>query len=138
MQGRNHRMVAKSRENRHRRSEWRKLILEPLEDRRLLATVSVTTFADNNDSEIVSDPTYNISWLAFNKGPDGQVSLREAIIAANNTSGLDTINFAIPTSGGGDEGGGIGVGIGVGGGGEDPRLGLSSWWDRPGWVRSLF
>jgi hypothetical protein len=110
-------MVAKSRENRHRRSEWRKLILEPLEDRRLLATVSVTTFADNNDSEIVSDPTYNISWLAFNKGPDGQVSLREAIIAANNTSGLDTINFAIPTSGGGDEGGGIGVGIGVGGGG---------------------
>ena len=117
MQGRNHRMVAKSRENRHRRSEWRKLILEPLEDRRLLATVSVTTIADNNDSGIVSGPTYNINWLALNKGPDGQVSLREAIIAANNTSGLDTINFAIPTSGGGEEGGGIGIGIGGGGGG---------------------
>lgn len=57
MRGRNHRMVAKSRENLHRRSEWRKLILENLEDRRLLATVSVTTIADNNDSGIVSGPT---------------------------------------------------------------------------------
>ena len=31
-------------------------------------------------------------------GPDGKVTLREAIVAANNTLGADTIEFRIPTS----------------------------------------
>ena len=31
-------------------------------------------------------------------GPDGHVSLREAVLAANNTAGPQTIRFAIPTS----------------------------------------
>jgi predicted outer membrane repeat protein len=54
----------------------RTLRLEPLEDRRLLAVVTVTT----------TDDTIN-----FN---DGLTSLREAIFAANLVSGADTINFA--------------------------------------------
>ena len=53
----------------------RKLRLEPLEDRRLLAVVTVTTLSDTVD---------------FN---DGVTSLREAIFAANLVPGADTIQF---------------------------------------------
>lgn len=53
----------------------RKLRLEPLEDRHLLA-ITVTTLADTVD---------------FN---DGATSLREAIFAANTVPGADTIHFA--------------------------------------------
>jgi hypothetical protein len=73
----------------------------------LLATASneiaVTTAADNNDSGITAgNGTHTLNWLAANKGTDGLVSLREAIIAANNTpngSGPDRITFAIAGTG---------------------------------------
>ena len=54
----------------------RALSYEPLEDRRLLAVVTVDTLADTVD---------------FN---DGHTSLREAIFATNTVPGADTINFA--------------------------------------------
>src|SRR3990172_1595105 len=61
----------------------RRLRLEPLEDRRLLALVTVTTLADTVD---------------FN---DGVTSLREAIFATNTVSGADTIDFAPSLTAGG-------------------------------------
>jgi len=61
----------------------RRLRLEPLEDRRLLAVVTVTTLADTVD---------------FN---DGVTSLREAIFATNTVPGADTINFAPALTSGG-------------------------------------
>src|SRR5688572_33218165 len=54
----------------------RRLRYEPLEDRRLLALVTVTTLADTVDFE------------------DGVTSLREAISATNVAVGADTIDFA--------------------------------------------
>jgi len=53
----------------------RRLLIEPLEDRRLLAVATVTTLADTVD---------------FN---DGVTSLREAIFATNTVGGADTIEF---------------------------------------------
>jgi CSLREA domain-containing protein len=59
------------------RSQYhRRLRLESLEDRRLLAVVTVTTLSDTVD---------------FN---DGLTSLREAIFAANIVPGADTLDFA--------------------------------------------
>ncbi len=59
----------------------------------------VTTAVDNNDSAITSGANYNIEWLNANQGADAAISLREAIIAANNTAGTDTIDFNIAGSG---------------------------------------
>ncbi len=59
----------------------------------------VTTATDNNDSGIATGAAYNIEWLNANKGADASVSLREAIIAANNTTGTDTVNFSIAGTG---------------------------------------
>ncbi|MCK6396701.1 cadherin repeat domain-containing protein, partial [Zoogloea sp.] len=50
----------------------------------------VTTAADTADGN-----TSSIANLIANKGADGKISLREAITAANNTAGADTITFAI-------------------------------------------
>jgi fibronectin-binding autotransporter adhesin len=61
----------------------RALRYEPLEDRRLLAVVTVDTLADTVD---------------FN---DGHTSLREAIFATNTVPGADTINFAPALTAGG-------------------------------------
>ncbi len=61
----------------------RRLRYEPLEDRRLLALVTVTTLSDTID---------------FN---DGVTSLREAIFATNLVSGADTIDFAPALTAGG-------------------------------------
>ncbi|MCP5303552.1 MAG: tandem-95 repeat protein [Pseudomonadales bacterium] len=59
-------------------------------------TLTVTTTTDNNDSGIVAgDGNYDIEWLNANLGADASISLREAIIAANNTTGMDTIDFNI-------------------------------------------
>ncbi len=55
----------------------------------------VTTDVDNNDSGISTGAAFNIEWLNANRGADASVSLREAIIAANNTAGTDTVNFNI-------------------------------------------
>ena len=51
-----------------------------------LAALTVDTFSDTLDGT-----TTSISNLLSNKGTDGKISLREAIIAANNTAGSDTI-----------------------------------------------
>ena len=68
----------------YRRPQYqRALRLEPLEDRRLLALVTVTTLGDTVD---------------FN---DGVTSLREAIFAANTVPGADTIEFAPALTAGG-------------------------------------
>ncbi len=59
----------------------------------------VTTDADNNDSGIATGASYDIEWLNANQGADASISLREAMIAANNTAGTDTVNFSITGTG---------------------------------------
>jgi predicted outer membrane repeat protein len=71
----------------------RRLRLEPLEERRLLALVTVT-----NDLDMVNGDTSSIVNLVAMDGGDG-ISLREAIGAANADSGADTITFADALSG---------------------------------------
>ncbi|MEO1496471.1 MAG: choice-of-anchor Q domain-containing protein [Planctomycetota bacterium] len=61
--------------------------LETLEDRRMLATVTV-----GNTLDLVDGDTTSIANLIATPGADG-VSLREAIEAANATAGADTITF---------------------------------------------
>jgi hypothetical protein len=61
-------------------------------------TVAVTTVADVADGD-----TSSLSALMQNRGADGQISLREAILAANNTAnaagGADRIHFNIAGTG---------------------------------------
>jgi hypothetical protein len=57
--------------------------LEPLEERRLLATLTVDTLSDTVDAG------------------DGVTSLREAVAAANMAAGADTIEFALSLGDGG-------------------------------------
>jgi len=72
----------------------RSLRVEVLEDRRLLAVVTV-----GNALDIVNAPdTSSITALLNNDGGDG-ISLREAIAATNNTAGADTIDFSAALSG---------------------------------------
>ncbi|HET6789540.1 MAG TPA: DNRLRE domain-containing protein, partial [Aquabacterium sp.] len=59
----------------------------------VVSTLTVTTVADTNDTGLGS--SFTAEQLNASKGSDSQVSLREAIIAANTTAGTDTINFAI-------------------------------------------
>ena len=49
-------------------------------------------------NDVLDGDTSSISALVSNKGADGFISLREAIIASNNTVGTDTINFNIGLS----------------------------------------
>jgi hypothetical protein len=58
------------------------------------ATVTVDSTTDESDGNISS-----ISALIANPGVDEVISLREAIEAANNTEGADTINFDIDAIG---------------------------------------
>ncbi|MEZ6087251.1 MAG: DUF2341 domain-containing protein [Pirellulaceae bacterium] len=53
-------------------------------------TIVVDTASDVSDGD-----TSSVSALLANKGADGFISLREAIIAANNQAGADTIEFNI-------------------------------------------
>jgi len=63
-------------------------------------TLVVDTATDSNDSGILAgNGTHTISWLLTHRGADGFISLREAIIAANNTAGLDSISFNIAGGG---------------------------------------
>ena len=68
--------AATAHHQRHLHSIAATLRYEPLEDRRLLAVVTVNTLADT---------------INFN---DGLTSLREAIFATNMVAGADTIDFA--------------------------------------------
>ncbi len=64
-------------------------VAESLEPRELLSVVTVTATTDtSNDGD-----TSSIVALRDNPGSDGKISLREAIRAANNTGGANTINF---------------------------------------------
>ena len=74
----------------------RRLAVEPLEERRMLAVVTVTNTLDVSNGNVAS-----IADLLADDGGDG-VSLREAIQAANNTAnngGPDEIEFNIPGAG---------------------------------------
>ncbi|QEG33135.1 choice-of-anchor Q domain-containing protein [Bythopirellula goksoeyrii] len=66
----------------------RRLATEMLEDRRMLAAVSVS-----NVSEVVDGTVTSIGALISNPGTDGTISLREAILAANATTGADEITY---------------------------------------------
>ena len=70
-------------------SRERRLRCESLEDRRVLSAVTVSTPSDVQDGNVAS-----ISLLVSNPGPDGKISLREAILAANSVTDADTITFA--------------------------------------------
>ena len=60
----------------------------------VLSIFEVTTVSDVDDSGLGA--SYTIEQLhAAGGGADGKISLREAIIAANTTAGLDTITFNI-------------------------------------------
>lgn len=65
----------------------RKLAIELLEDRSMLASIVV-----GNATDLTNGDTSSIIALAASDGGDG-VSLREAILAANNTAGADEITF---------------------------------------------
>ena len=54
------------------------------------ASAVVDTLSDLLDGDVTS-----LTTLAATPGPDGKVSLREAITAANNTSGSDEITFSV-------------------------------------------
>jgi hypothetical protein len=60
----------------------------------VLPGLTVDTTADVADGN-----TSSIQNLLENDGPDGRISLREAIAAVNNTAGQYAIDFAIPGSG---------------------------------------
>ncbi|MBT0960381.1 DUF4347 domain-containing protein, partial [Denitromonas iodatirespirans] len=48
-------------------------------------------------NDVADGDTSSIANLVANKGADGKISLREAIIAANNTAGADTISLSSGT-----------------------------------------
>src|SRR5260370_41443360 len=66
-----------------------RLRLELLEDRRVPSTFTVTTTADDLDGGALSNPA----------GPDGTLSLREAITVTNLSPGTDTLALNIPGAG---------------------------------------
>ena len=74
----------KSQANALRRGQRRRII-ETLEDRRLLTTYNVTTFADR-----FIDPAVT---AVSPFGADGKLTLREAIFLSNTHLGYDTINL---------------------------------------------
>lgn len=83
---RKHRQSVSTRKRHRNRGHAARLAVEPLEDRRLLAVVEVNTVSDVVDfggSQMIADLP----------GADGEISLREAIIATNNTAGFDHIQF---------------------------------------------
>jgi predicted outer membrane repeat protein len=80
---------AKAREPRRQR-----LWIELLEARDLPSAIIVTNSMDEVDGN-----TSSIAALMSNPGADGTISLREAILASNNTPGANSITFAPGTSG---------------------------------------
>lgn len=72
---------------------YRKPLFELLEDRRLLAGVTVS-----NNNDVVNGTVTSIAALIANPGADG-ISLREAIQAANTDTTADDITFALGLSG---------------------------------------
>ncbi|MBL8814266.1 MAG: cadherin domain-containing protein, partial [Planctomycetaceae bacterium] len=58
-----------------------------------------TTLTVDSTSDSIDGDVSSIEALNVNKGVDGVITLREAILAANNTAGLNTITFALAGSG---------------------------------------
>lgn len=75
----------------------------------VIASKAAEIVVVDSTSDIVDGGTTSISDLNANPGADGVISLREAITAANNTAGADTVNFHIPV----DTDPGCDVGSGV-------------------------
>jgi len=75
----------------------------------VIASKAAEIVVVDSTSDIVDGGTTSISDLNVNPGADGVISLREAITAANNTAGADTVNFHIPV----DTDPGCDVGSGV-------------------------
>lgn len=71
------------------------------------ASGSPETVTVNSTTDVSNGDTSSITRLKAEPGPDGVISLREAIVAANNASGSDTIGFAIPAKDPGYEVSGI-------------------------------
>ena len=63
-------------------------------------TIVVTTLTDTADPPFNANGFCGTGTISDLPGADGLISLREAIIAANNTKGADTITFAPGLSGG--------------------------------------
>jgi hypothetical protein len=62
-----------------------------------LATSASAQVMTVNTIEDISDTPANVTFADL-PGPDGKISMREATLAANNTPGPQTIEFAIPES----------------------------------------
>jgi hypothetical protein len=82
------------------RPEETPLFLMRLEDRQVLDAIAVTTFNDNP----VDGNTSSIAALQGDPGADGLITLREAIIAANNSPGDDIIQLQAGTYSFADQG----------------------------------
>lgn len=65
---------------------------------RIINLLSVGPLAVDTTVDLADGDTTSISALTMNKGIDGKMSLREAITAANNTLGTDTVHFIIADS----------------------------------------
>ena len=78
---------ARNRRLAQRSSQSKSHLFEALEDRRLLATLTV-----GNSLDLVDGDTSSVAALINSPGADG-ISLREAIVASNNTDGADTVTF---------------------------------------------
>src|SRR5690349_21384213 len=76
------------------------LILGGLASPAAAKTIVVTTLVDTANPPFNADSLCGAGTIKDLPGADGLISLREAIIAANNTPGADTITFAPNLSGG--------------------------------------
>jgi hypothetical protein len=76
------------------------LILGGFASPALAKTIVVNTLSDTADPPFTADGICGTGTISDLPGADSLVSLREAISAANNTSGADTITFAQNVSGG--------------------------------------
>ena len=83
----------RARNRRLAKQQANKLSFDKLEDRRLLASVTV-----GNATDLVNADINSIFTLIADDGGDG-ISLREAITATNNTTGENTITFDASLSG---------------------------------------
>ena len=63
-----------------------------------LAVQATGSLAVTTTSDVADGDTSSIAGLIANPGADGRISLREAILAANNTAGADDIVFALPVT----------------------------------------
>ena len=89
---RNSKKTSSTRRRRRKQTDAYGTSFEALEDRKLLAGITVSTAAD-----LVDGDTSSIASLIASPGSDGAISLREAIAAADVTNGLDTVTFDAST-----------------------------------------